>query len=50
MSPQGHLEALPPPRVSGGYQFSNPTFAGSAATDGNAPVRAIRGGRLLGGV
>jgi hypothetical protein len=37
MSPEGHLEALPPPRLNAGYQFSNPTFAGAAVTNGNAP-------------
>jgi hypothetical protein len=42
MSVKGHLEALPPPRLNAGYQFSSPTFAGSAATDGNAPEDDIR--------
>ena len=37
----GHLEALPPPRLNAGYQFSNPTFDGAAATDGNAPQAAV---------
>lgn len=42
----GHLEALPRARLNAGYQFSNPTFAGSAATDGNAPIAELEFGEI----